>query len=56
MPNFDETIEHLALYVEMAEGALILIGNGVRKAVEPPALRGCDTSSHESLCILLQGI
>jgi HEAT repeat protein len=25
MPTFDETIEHLALYVEMAEGALILI-------------------------------
>src|SRR5262245_49530402 len=25
MPNFYETIEHLALYVEMAEGALILI-------------------------------
>jgi hypothetical protein len=25
MPNFDETIEHLALYIEMAEGALILI-------------------------------
>jgi len=25
MPTFDETIEHLALYIEMAEGALILI-------------------------------
>ena len=25
MPTFNETIEHLALYVEMAEGALILI-------------------------------